>query len=101
MKEEIWNELYLYLIRIEIGVFKNFKECACSPCNGNHFSSKMIPHDMKNANIWSPGHNFNSLVIMNYWTSHDLVSIVHPRLYELLRASILSKKFGHVKSIEK
>ena len=38
MKEEIWNELYLYL-RIEIGVFKNFKECACSPCNGNHFSS--------------------------------------------------------------
>ena len=26
MKEEIWNELYLYLIRIEIGVFKNFKE---------------------------------------------------------------------------
>ena len=39
MKEEIWNELYLYLIRIEIGVFKNFKECAPSPCNGNHFSS--------------------------------------------------------------
>ena len=39
MKEEIWNELYLYLIRIEIGVFKNFKECARSPCNGNHFSS--------------------------------------------------------------
>ena len=25
--------------RIEIGVFKNFKECARSPCNGNHFSS--------------------------------------------------------------
>ena len=22
-----------------IGVFKNFKECARSPCNGNHFSS--------------------------------------------------------------
>ena len=39
MKEEIWNELHLYLIRIEIGVFKNFKECARSPCNGNHFSS--------------------------------------------------------------
>ena len=39
MKEEIWNDLYLYLIRIEIGVFKNFKECARSPCNGNHFSS--------------------------------------------------------------
>ena len=39
MKEEIWNKLYLYLIRIEIGVFKNFKECARSPCNGNHFSS--------------------------------------------------------------
>ena len=40
MKEEIWNELYLYyLIRIEIGVLKNFKECARSPCNGNHFSS--------------------------------------------------------------
>ena len=35
----IWNELYLYLIRIEIGVFKNFKECARSPRNGNHFSS--------------------------------------------------------------
>ena len=35
MKEEIWNEL----IRIEIGVLKNFKECARSPCNGNHFSS--------------------------------------------------------------
>ena len=27
--------------RIEIGVFKNFKECARSPCNGNHFSSVM------------------------------------------------------------
>ena len=39
MKEEIWNELYLYLSRIEIGVLKNFKECARSPCNGNHFSS--------------------------------------------------------------
>ena len=25
--------------RIEIGVFKNFKECARSPRNGNHFSS--------------------------------------------------------------
>ena len=42
MKEEIWNELYLYSIRIEIGVFKNFKECACSPCNGNHFSSNLL-----------------------------------------------------------
>ena len=41
MKEEIWNKLYLYLITIEIGVFKNFKECARSPCNGNHFSSKV------------------------------------------------------------
>ena len=40
MKEEIWNEFYLYL-RIEIGVFKNFKECARSPCNGNHFSSRV------------------------------------------------------------
>ena len=29
----------LDLIRIEIGVFKNFKECAHSPYNGNHFSS--------------------------------------------------------------
>ena len=29
----------LYLIWIDIGVFKNFKECARSPCNGNHFSS--------------------------------------------------------------
>ena len=29
----------LDLIWIEIGVFKNFKECARSPCNGNHFSS--------------------------------------------------------------
>ena len=25
MKEEIWNELYLYLIRFEIGVLKNFR----------------------------------------------------------------------------
>ena len=39
MKEEIWNELYLYLIRIEIGVLNFFKECARSPCNGNYFSS--------------------------------------------------------------
>ena len=31
--------LDLDLIWIEIGVFKNFKECARSPCNGNHFSS--------------------------------------------------------------
>ena len=29
----------LDLIWIEIGVFKNVKECARSPCNGNHFSS--------------------------------------------------------------
>ena len=29
----------LDLICIEIGVFKNFKEYARSPCNGNHFSS--------------------------------------------------------------
>ena len=29
----------LDLTWIEIGVFKNFKECARSPCNGNHFSS--------------------------------------------------------------
>ena len=34
-----WNGLDLNLIWIEIGVFKNFKECARSPCNGNHFSS--------------------------------------------------------------
>ena len=27
----------LDLIWIEIGVFKNFKECTRSPCNGNHF----------------------------------------------------------------
>ena len=30
----------LDLIWIEIGVFKNFKECARSPCNGKHFSSQ-------------------------------------------------------------
>ena len=29
----------LDLIWIEIGVLKFFKECARSPCNGNHFSS--------------------------------------------------------------
>ena len=29
----------LDLIWIEIGVFHYFKECARSPCNGNHFSS--------------------------------------------------------------
>ena len=29
----------LDLIWIEIGVFKMLKECARSPCNGNHFSS--------------------------------------------------------------
>ena len=29
----------LDLTWIEIGVFKNVKECARSPCNGNHFSS--------------------------------------------------------------
>ena len=34
-----WNGLDLDLIWIEIGVFKNFKECARSPCDGNHFSS--------------------------------------------------------------
>ena len=33
-------------------------------------TNKMVPHDMKNANIWSPGHNFYSLV-NHYWTSHD------------------------------
>ena len=35
-------DFYFYLICIEIGFFKNFKECARSPCNGNHFSSKYI-----------------------------------------------------------
>ena len=44
MKEEIWNELDLYLIRIEIGFFKKFKECARSPRNGNHFSSICLLH---------------------------------------------------------
>ena len=35
----------LDLIWIEIGVFKNFKECARSPCNGNHFLGKRSePH---------------------------------------------------------
>ena len=29
----------LDLIWIEIGISNFFKECACSPCNGNHFSS--------------------------------------------------------------
>ena len=29
----------LDLILIENGVLKNFKECARSACNGNHFSS--------------------------------------------------------------
>ena len=44
-----WN---LDLIWIEIGVFKNLKECARSPCNGNHFSSlelttfPLFPRDM-------------------------------------------------------
>ena len=37
--EDERRNMYLYLIRIEIGVFKNFKECARSPRNGNHFSS--------------------------------------------------------------
>ena len=37
-----WNGLDLDLIWIDIGVFKNFKECACLPCNGNHFSSISI-----------------------------------------------------------
>ena len=37
--EWIGYGLDLDLIWIEIGVFKNFKECARSPCNGNHFSS--------------------------------------------------------------
>ena len=32
----------LDLLWIEIGVFKNFKECARSPCNGNHFSSSCL-----------------------------------------------------------
>ena len=34
-----WNGFDLDLIWIEIGVFKNFKEFARSPCNENHFSS--------------------------------------------------------------
>ena len=51
MKEEIWNELYLYLIRIEIGVFKNFKECARLPHNGNHFSSVMYKMQVVQ-NLW-------------------------------------------------
>ena len=40
--EWIVFDFYFYLICIEIGFFKNFKECARSPCNGNHFSSKYI-----------------------------------------------------------
>ena len=34
-----WNGLDLDIIWIEIGVFKNFKECTRLPCNGNHFCS--------------------------------------------------------------
>ena len=52
MKEEIWNELYLYL-RIEIGVFKKFKECARSPCNGNHFSSNSVSL-VSGRHCWGP-----------------------------------------------
>ena len=54
-------------------------------------TNKKVTHDKKNANIWSPGHHFISLVnhiLMNYWTSHDKVSRLHPRLFEPLRASI-------------
>ena len=41
MKEEIWNELYLYLIRIEI---KNFKECA-RPVMGTILLVYILQHD--------------------------------------------------------
>ena len=43
----------LDLIWIEIGVFKNFKECARSPCNGNHFSSIVI---IINLNVCAHAH---------------------------------------------
>ena len=39
-----WNGFDLDLIWIEIGVFKNVKECARSPCNGKHFSSNISLH---------------------------------------------------------
>ena len=38
-KEWVGFGFDLDLIWIEIGVFNKFKECALSPCNGNHFSS--------------------------------------------------------------
>ena len=48
----IWD-----LIWIEIEVFKNFKECAHSPCNGNHFSS-----GMDRIRIWEPWQEEKSLL---------------------------------------
>ena len=51
----------LDLIWIEIGVFKNFKECARSPCNGNHFSSIYIYHAKSRLNtpVWGSLHSPN------------------------------------------
>ena len=37
MKEEIWNELYLYLIRIEIGVSKISRNVLARPVMGTIF----------------------------------------------------------------
>ena len=34
--------------------------------NKNTKTNKKVPHDMKNANVWSPGYNFNSFVNHTY-----------------------------------
>ena len=61
----------LDLIWIEIGVFKNFKECARSPCNGNHFSSILL----------------NKLLIVFFWHK-GMFTHTHTYIYTYTKRSL-------------
>ena len=90
MKEEIWNELDLYLIRIEIGFFKNFKECARSPRNGNHFSSTIAKRSTKRLKFLNPD---------PFTKRESAVSNFHTNLYGALKSHNITAQsapdFGH------
>ena len=60
MKEEIWNELYLYLIRIEIGVPNISRNVLARPVMGTIFLVVPVPMQEWSRNTeW--GHKYERL----------------------------------------
>ena len=75
----------LDLIWIEIAVLKNFKECARSPCNGNHFSSNIY----REISIEHPNVGLASL-------AQQAFHLINPKM---LTQPYFSRKFGVLHSL--